>query len=89
VITIFDHRGCQRGGPNAEYTGPKSNDQDDEMCVKVQSKIIGANNNAKAIAQVDSFSCCCSARQGILAAQLSISASALHLCNLRHFCSLL
>ena len=53
VITIFDHRGCQRGGPNAEYTGPKSNDQDDEMCVKVQSKIIGANNNAKAIAQVD------------------------------------
>eukprot|EP00277_Geminigera_cryophila_P032722 CAMPEP_0173125904 /NCGR_PEP_ID=MMETSP1102-20130122/56731_2 /TAXON_ID=49646 /ORGANISM="Geminigera sp., Strain Caron Lab Isolate" /LENGTH=137 /DNA_ID=CAMNT_0014034935 /DNA_START=191 /DNA_END=601 /DNA_ORIENTATION=- len=35
VITIFDHRGCQRGSDNKEYTGPKSGDQDDEMLVKV------------------------------------------------------
>ena len=35
-ITIMDHRGCQRGGDNKEYTGAKSNDQDDEMCVKVR-----------------------------------------------------
>ena len=27
VITIFDHRGCQRGGPNKEYSGPQSGDQ--------------------------------------------------------------
>jgi len=37
VITIFDHRGCQRGGPNKEYTGRKANGQDDEMCVKVST----------------------------------------------------
>ena len=35
VILIMDHRGCQRGGPNNEYKGAKSGDQDDEMCVKV------------------------------------------------------
>ena len=35
LITIFDHRGCQRGGPNSEYTGGKTGDQDDEMMVKV------------------------------------------------------
>ena len=35
LITIFDHRGCNRGGANTEYTGAKANDQDDEMMVKV------------------------------------------------------
>ena len=35
VITIFDHRGCKRGGPNAEYTGEAAGGADDEMCVKV------------------------------------------------------
>ena len=40
VITIFDHRGCNRGGPNKEYTGSKANGQDDEMLVKVQSLVI-------------------------------------------------
>jgi hypothetical protein len=51
VITIFDHRGCQRGGPNKEYTGPASNDQDDEMCVKVLNPIIPYKTNL-AVAQV-------------------------------------
>lgn len=31
VITILDHRGCNRGGENKEYTGPKANSEDDEM----------------------------------------------------------
>jgi hypothetical protein len=40
IITIFDHRGCNRGRENKEYTGAKSGDQDDEMMVKVRfSKI--------------------------------------------------
>ena len=34
------------GGPNKEYSGPQSGDQDDEMCVKVQSVEITANANA-------------------------------------------
>ena len=47
VITIFDHRGCKRGGPDAEYKGAKANSKDDEMCVKVQSaKITGPNADA-------------------------------------------
>jgi len=33
VITIFDHRGCQRKG--TEYKGDPSGGQDDEMMVKV------------------------------------------------------
>jgi hypothetical protein len=37
VITIFDHRGCVRGSDNREYRGKKSEDQDDEMLVKVAS----------------------------------------------------
>jgi hypothetical protein len=45
VIVIFDHRGCNRGGPNAEYTGPQSGDQDDEMCVKVSNPIIPTRSN--------------------------------------------
>jgi hypothetical protein len=32
-ILIMDHRGCSRGGK--EYTGAKSSDMNDEMCVKV------------------------------------------------------
>ena len=51
VITIFDHRGCNRGGANKEYTGAKSNDKDDEMCVKVQSNKIAASE-ARAAAQL-------------------------------------
>jgi len=35
VVTIFDHRGCTRAAK--EYNGPKANDQEDGMCVKVQS----------------------------------------------------
>ena len=47
VITIFDHRGCKRGGPDTEYKGAKANSKDDEMCVKVQSaKISGPNADA-------------------------------------------
>ena len=51
VITIFDHRGCNRGGANKEYTGAKANGQDDEMCVKVQSNKIAASE-ARAAAQL-------------------------------------
>ena len=36
VITVFDHRGCT-AHTNKEYTGGKSGDQDDEMCVKVST----------------------------------------------------
>lgn len=35
TILIMDHRGCNRGGANAEYQGKQAGDQDDEMCVKV------------------------------------------------------
>ena len=35
IVTIFDHRGCTRGPK--EYRGPKANDMEDDMCVKVQS----------------------------------------------------
>jgi hypothetical protein len=48
IITIFDHRGCQRGGPNKEYAGSPSNSQDDEMCVKVASTVIKADTNRAA-----------------------------------------
>lgn len=34
VVTIFDARGCTDHA-NKEYTGPKSGDENDEMCVKV------------------------------------------------------
>ena len=47
VITVFDHRGCKRGGPDTEYKGAKANSKDDEMCVKVQvAKISGPNADA-------------------------------------------
>ena len=47
----MDHRGCNRGGANTEYTGPKSGDQDDEMCVKVTNPIVPVRTN-QAIAQL-------------------------------------
>lgn len=43
LITIFDHRGCQRGGENKEYKGAKSGDQDDEMCVKASARALSYN----------------------------------------------
>ena len=47
IITVFDHRGCQRGGPDTEYKGAKANSKDDEMCVKVQmAKVTGPNADA-------------------------------------------
>ena len=33
---------------NAEYTGRKTGDQDDEMCVKVQSQKVAVDSNAAA-----------------------------------------
>ena len=51
AILIMDHRGCNRGGANTEYTGPKSGDQDDEMCVKVSNPIVPVRTN-QAIAQL-------------------------------------
>jgi len=56
VITIFDHRGCQRGGPNKEYTGAKAGNQDDEMCVKVQSSVIPASESRAAAQLAESIS---------------------------------
>ena len=35
VVTVFDHRGCTRAPK--EYSGPKANDMEDDMCIKVQS----------------------------------------------------
>ena len=54
VITVFDHRGCT-AHKNAEYKGPKSNDQDDEMCVKVQSAKIVIDSNVAAAVFKDSL----------------------------------
>jgi len=56
-IAIFDHRGCQRGGPNREYTGPASNDQDDEMCVGVSSVKVSVSDTeaSKFLQQVISY----------------------------------
>mmetsp|Transcript_10585 Transcript_10585/g.22672 ORF Transcript_10585/g.22672 Transcript_10585/m.22672 type:complete len:167 (-) Transcript_10585:180-680(-) len=52
VITVFDHRGCQRGGPDREYTGKKANGPDDEMCVKVKAeKIQVSDTTASAVLQ--------------------------------------
>jgi len=51
VITIFDHRGCQRGSANGEYKGPAANDQDDEMLVKVENPVIKVGD-AKATRQL-------------------------------------
>jgi hypothetical protein len=57
VITIFDHRGCKRGGPDAEYKGLKANSKDDEMCVKVQSVKISVSEAeaAKSLQEFISF----------------------------------
>lgn len=42
LITVFDHRGCSRH-LNAEYKGKLTGDQDDEMCVKVQTAKIATS----------------------------------------------
>ena len=57
VITIFDHRGCNRGGANREYTGAMAKTQDDEMLVKVESRPIVANQDfaARFLAETISF----------------------------------
>ena len=55
VITVFDHRGCT-AHKNQEYTGPKSGDQDDEMCVKVQSAKISVDSNVAAAVTKNSLS---------------------------------
>mmetsp|Transcript_54397 Transcript_54397/g.128321 ORF Transcript_54397/g.128321 Transcript_54397/m.128321 type:complete len:178 (+) Transcript_54397:41-574(+) len=39
IVTIFDHRGCAEHA-NKEYSGPKAGDFNDEMLVKVQSKVL-------------------------------------------------
>jgi len=56
IITIFDHRGCQRGGPNSEYRGKQAGDQDDEMLVKVQSVKVSVDSNVAAAVLKDSLS---------------------------------
>ena len=48
VITVFDHRGCVRGKKDLEYTGKKSGDANDEMCVKVDFAKININTAAAA-----------------------------------------
>lgn len=47
VITVLDHRGCSAHA-NKEYTGPKTGDQDDEMCIKAQSMKISVDSNVAA-----------------------------------------
>jgi hypothetical protein len=46
VITLFDHRGCVRGKKDTEYTGKKSGDSNDEMCVKIDFAKININGAA-------------------------------------------
>ena len=46
VLTIFDHRGC--GRPTKEYTGAKSNDKNDQMCIKAQSVKISVSEQTAA-----------------------------------------
>ena len=46
TIVIMDHRGCSRKA-GGEYTGGKSGDMNDEMCVKVSmSTVAGGSLNA-------------------------------------------
>ena len=48
IITIFDHRGCTRGGK--EYKGKLLGTQDDEMCVKVgTAKVVADKDQADAV----------------------------------------
>eukprot|EP00802_Teleaulax_amphioxeia_P029796 Tamp_32057.p3 GENE.Tamp_32057~~Tamp_32057.p3 ORF type:complete len:151 (-),score=54.39 Tamp_32057:147-599(-) len=56
IITIFDHRGCQRGGPNSEYRGKQAGDQDDEMLVKVELQKIAASESRAAAQLAESIS---------------------------------
>ncbi|EKX46372.1 phycoerythrin alpha subunit 3 [Guillardia theta CCMP2712] len=46
VVTVFDHRGCQRGKRNTEYQGLPANSQDDEMLVKVAMQKVAINEAA-------------------------------------------
>ena len=57
VITVFDHRGCQRGAPDTEYKGLKAKGPDDEMCVKLQMSKISVSKEAavKALQEFISF----------------------------------
>jgi hypothetical protein len=48
VITIFDARGC-KDHANKEYTGPKANGPDDEMCVKVAMQKISVAEDQAAL----------------------------------------
>merc|ERR1711966_85419 len=41
IVTVFDARGCPRGG--SEYSGERAGDQDDDMAVKVASRKIPAD----------------------------------------------
>ena len=56
IITIFDHRGCNRGGPNGEYRGKQSGDQDDEMLVKVELQKIAASQSRAAAQLAEAIS---------------------------------
>jgi hypothetical protein len=56
VILVMDHRGCNRGGPNAEYRGTRSGDSDDEMCVKVSSERIPASEERAAAQLAEAIS---------------------------------
>jgi hypothetical protein len=46
VVTIFDHRGCGRA--TKEYTGAKSGDKNDQMCIKAQSLKISVSEQTAA-----------------------------------------
>ena len=48
-IVIMDHRGCSRTA-GGEYTGGKSGDMNDEMCVKVSmTTVAGGSLNALSV----------------------------------------
>ena len=46
VITIMDHRGCNR--VSNEYKGPRANAMEDEQCVKFESKITAVSTDEAA-----------------------------------------
>ena len=56
AITIMDHRGCT-AHDNKEYTGAKSNDQDDEMCVVVRNSrtTVSEGQAAKFLQEIISY----------------------------------
>jgi hypothetical protein len=57
VITVFDHRGCNRGSENKEYRGKLTEGQDDEMLVKVANVATKADEGKAAafLAEAISF----------------------------------